>query len=137
MENYLESHVIIYNTGQVSPSSAMNPEYLYILLKFLAAGSIIVGVTMAVHQVDPRYGGILAAAPITTTIAFLFTYTETGSEVVRLLVLGSLYFAIPSLLFLAGLYLLLNRFSFLYSLCGAYLIWICGVFLMSRVVTSS
>lgn len=116
--------------------SSVFMDYLYTLVKFLAAGTIIVGVTLIVHLVDPRYGGILAAAPITTTIAFIFTYSETGNEVVRQLVLGSCYFAIPSLIFLAALYLLLNRFPFVSSLCGAYLIWICGVFLMNRVINT-
>ena len=46
-------------------------DYLYTILKFLVAGCIIVGVTIIVQHIDPRYGGILAAAPITTTIAFI------------------------------------------------------------------
>ncbi|MDD1730250.1 MAG: DUF3147 family protein [Methanospirillum sp.] len=110
-------------------------DYLYTLLKFLTAGFIIVGVTLIVQHVDPRYGGILAAAPITTTIAFIFTYHEAGNEVAHQLVLGSFYFAIPSILFLAVLYLLAERLSFIPSICGAYLVWVVGVLLMNRVIT--
>lgn len=39
-------------------------DYLYTIIKFLTAGSIIVGVTQIVRHIDPKYGGILAAAPI-------------------------------------------------------------------------
>jgi ABC-type tungstate transport system substrate-binding protein len=70
--------------------------------------------------VDPRYGGILAAAPITTTLAFLFLYNESGQDLARQLVINAFYFAIPTVLFLLVLYLLMNRFSFLPGLGGAY-----------------
>ena len=48
------------------------------LIKFVPGGSIIVGVTWLAQQVNPRHGAILAAAPIITTLAFLFTYNEAG-----------------------------------------------------------
>lgn len=123
----------MFNTSQHSLFSDM--DYLYTLLKFIVAGCIIVGVTLIVQHIDPRYGGILAAAPITTTIAFLFTYAESGTNVAHQLVLGSFYFAIPSLIFLASLYLLAERFSFLSSICGAYLVWIGGVLVMNRAIS--
>jgi len=111
-------------------------DYLYTLLKFFTAGFIIVGVTLIVQHVDPRYGGILAAAPITTTMAFLFTYAEAGAGITHQLVLGSFYFAIPSIIFLFTLYLLAFRFSFFSSLCGAYLVWILGVILVNRLTVT-
>jgi len=61
------------------------------VLRFIAAGGIIVGVTLIVQHIDPKYGGILAAAPITTTLAFIFTYSSTGEDITRQLVLGSFY----------------------------------------------
>jgi uncharacterized membrane protein (GlpM family) len=109
-------------------------DILYTALKFIAAGSIIVGVTLLAQQADPRYGGILAAAPITTTLAFLFTYSETGQAVTRELVLGSFWFAIPTLLFLLALYLLMGRFSFPQGLLAAFLFWIVAVLVMVRVL---
>ena len=48
-------------------------DYSYLPLKFLIGGGVIVGVTFLAEQVNPKYGGILAAAPITTTLAILFT----------------------------------------------------------------
>jgi hypothetical protein len=49
------------------------------LFKFLVGGGIVVGVTWLSRFVDPRYGGILIAAPVVTTIAFIFTYLENGA----------------------------------------------------------
>lgn len=110
-------------------------DYLQTFLKFIAGGGIIVGVTYLAQQVNPRYGGILAAAPIITTLAFLFTYGEAGLSTTRQLVLGTFFFAIPSLAFLLSLYLLLDRFGFLESLGGAYGIWLGCVLITSRFVS--
>jgi uncharacterized membrane protein (GlpM family) len=109
-------------------------EYLQTLLKFVAGGSIIVGVTYLAQQVNPRYGGILAAAPIITTLAFLFTYNEAGVDTTRQLVLGTFFFAIPSLVFLLSLWFLMTRFSLLESLGGAYGIWLGCVLVVSRLM---
>lgn len=109
-------------------------DYLYTALKFIAAGSIIVGVTLLAQQADPRYGGILAAAPVTTTLAFLFTYAEAGGGTTRELVLGSLFFAIPTLLFLAALWMLMGRFSLPQSLAGAFPVWAVGVIVVTRLI---
>jgi len=53
-------------------------DYTYIILKFLIGGAVIVGVTFLAQQADPKYGGILAAAPIMTTLAFLFIIMRPG-----------------------------------------------------------
>jgi uncharacterized membrane protein (GlpM family) len=110
-------------------------DYLQTLLRFVAGGSIIVGVTYLAQQINPRYGGILAAAPIITTLAFLFTYNEAGVATTQQLVLGTFFFAIPSLAFLISLYFLISRFSFLESLGVAYAIWIGCVLVMSRTIS--
>jgi hypothetical protein len=49
---------------------------LYPFLKFIIIGSVIVGVTMLAENGDPRYGKILAAAPITTPWHSSFVYCE-------------------------------------------------------------
>ncbi|MDD1694768.1 MAG: DUF3147 family protein [Methanoregula sp.] len=110
-------------------------EYLHTLLKFIAGGGIIVGVTYIAQQVNPKYGGILAAAPIITTLAFLFTYNEVGRETTRQLVMGTFFFAIPSLAFLISLYFLMNRAGFLESIAGAYGIWVVCVLIVSRFIS--
>ena len=109
-------------------------DYLYTLLKFVIGGSVIVGVTFFAEHVDPRYGGMLAAAPIITTLAFLFTYSEAGSETTRQLVFSTFCFAIPTLIFLLALWFLMNRFTLLPSIGGAYGIWLGALLLMNRIV---
>lgn len=109
-------------------------DYLYTLLKFVVGGSVIVGVTLLAEHVDPRYGGMLAAAPIITTIAFLFTYSEAGRETTRQLVLGAFWFAIPSLVFLLALWFLSARYGFFPSLGGAFGIWGGALLIMNRLV---
>ncbi|WP_321504868.1 GlpM family protein [uncultured Methanoregula sp.] len=109
--------------------------YLYTLLKFIIGGSVIVGVTLLAEQVDPRYGGMLAAAPIITTLAIVFTFFEAGHDTTRQLVLSAFWFAIPSIFFLLALYFLLTRFSLLPSLGGAYGIWIAALLIVYRFVS--
>jgi uncharacterized membrane protein (GlpM family) len=110
-------------------------DYLYTFLKFIIGGSVIVGVTMIAEHMDPRYGGMLAAAPVITTLAFLFTYSEAGLETTRQLVVSAFYFAIPSLMFLLVFWFLMYRFILLFSIGGAYGIWIGGVLVVNRIVT--
>jgi uncharacterized membrane protein (GlpM family) len=109
--------------------------YLYLLAKFILGGGIIVGVTVLAQHVDPKYGGILAAAPITTTLAFLFTYSEAGQATTQQLVLAAGAFAIPTLFFLLALYLLMNSLSLFPSLGGAFGIWIVCLLVMNRVIS--
>jgi len=111
--------------------------YLYMLLKFLIGGGVIVGVTFLAEQVNPRYGGMLAAAPIITTLAFLFTYSESGMETTRQLVISAFWFAIPSVLFLLALYLLMTRFALIPSLGGAYGIWLAALFVINSFVAAA
>ena len=109
-------------------------QYLYPVLKFLVGGGIITGVTYLTRSVHPAYAGILAAAPITTTLAFLFTSYETTQGETQKLVLASFAFAVPTLAFLFVLYLCMNRWSFLGSLCAAYLVWAGSVLILIRAV---
>lgn len=112
-------------------------DYLYTILKFIIGGSVIVGVTMLAENADPRYGGMLAAAPIITTLAFLFTYAEAGRQTTQQLVISAFWFAIPTLLFLLAFYFLMNRFGVFPSLGGAYGVWIGALFIMNRFVTGA
>jgi uncharacterized membrane protein (GlpM family) len=109
-------------------------DYLYTLLKFVIGGTVMVGVTLLAEQVDPRYGGLLAAAPIITTLAFFFTWSESGLQTTQQLVISAFWFMIPMLLFLLALYFMLSRFSFLVSIGGAYGIWIGVALVVNRVL---
>ncbi len=109
-------------------------DYLYTIFKFVIGGGMVVGITWLARYVDPKYGGILVAAPIVTTLAFLFTYAESGNLITHQLVLASLSFLIPTLLFVLVLYLLMFRLSFIVSLMGAFIIWIAGVLLLNGIL---
>jgi uncharacterized membrane protein (GlpM family) len=112
-------------------------ELLYTPLKFVIAGGMVVGVTWLARYVDPKYGGILVAAPIVTTLAFFFTYAENDIQTTQQLVLASFTFMIPTVLFVLVLYLLMYRLTFFSSLAVAYSIWIAGVLILNRVLGNS
>jgi uncharacterized membrane protein (GlpM family) len=110
-------------------------DYLYTFLKFIIGGSIIVGVTVLAEHVDPRYGGILAAAPMITTLAFIFTWSETGRQTAQQLVIATFWFVIPTMVFLLAFYFLMSRFSLLMTLGGAYGIWIGATLVTNHLLT--
>jgi uncharacterized membrane protein (GlpM family) len=107
-------------------------DYPYLALKFLIGGGLIVGITVLAQQVDPKYGGMLAAAPIMTTLACLFTYAEAGQTTTQQLAISAFWFAIPSLLFLLTLWFLLARYPFVPSLGGAFGIWFVALIVMNQ-----
>jgi uncharacterized membrane protein (GlpM family) len=109
-------------------------DYTYLLLKFLIGGGVIAGVTLLADQVSPKYGGILVAAPIITSLAIFFTYSEAGQATGRQLVLGAFWFAIPSLLFLLTLYLLMARYPLIPSFGGALGIWLTAVVVINQIL---
>jgi hypothetical protein len=66
--------MIVLQFGIPSNKTLHRMDYLYTLLKFVVGGSVIAGVTLLAENVDPRYGSMLAAAPI--------TFSETGRETI-------------------------------------------------------
>jgi len=109
-------------------------DYLYLALKFVIVGGVIVGVTLLAEHADPKYGAILVAAPIITTLSILFVYSEAGQAVARQLAIGAFWFAIPSLLFLLTLYVLLGRYPLVPSFGGAASVWFVAAVAMNRVI---
>jgi uncharacterized membrane protein (GlpM family) len=108
-------------------------ELFYLLLIFLAGGSMVAGTTWIAEIIDPKYGGILAVAPIITTLAFLFTSMHATQERTQALVLGSVVFLVPTALFLISLYLLLGRYNVTASIIGSYGVWLVSVVIMARI----
>ena len=108
--------------------------YTYLALKFLIGGGIIVGVTVLAQQIDPKYGGMLAAAPILTTLACLFTYSEAGQATAQQLVISAFWFAIPSLIFLLAFWHFMARYPLFPSLGGAFGIWLVALVVMNRLL---
>jgi uncharacterized membrane protein (GlpM family) len=130
--SHVPVHIKYDERYPVNGQDLMWTDHYYTLFKFLVGGGMVVGVTWLSRFVDPKYGGILIAAPIVTTIAFIFTYLENGAPTTQQLVLASFSFMVPTLLFVLVLLLLMYRFSFLPSLVGAYLIWVSGVLVLNQ-----
>lgn len=107
-------------------------EIFYLLLIFLAGGSMVAGTTYIADIIDPRYGGILAVAPIITTLSFIFTGIHASQERTQALVLGSMIFIIPTALFLLSLYLLLNRYGLIAGIVGSYGIWLVSLVVVAK-----
>jgi uncharacterized membrane protein (GlpM family) len=107
-------------------------EFLYLLIIFLAGGSMVAGTTYIADLIDPKYGGILAVAPIITTLAFAFTRIPASNERTQELVMGSIIFLIPTALFLISLYLFLNRYGFVTSIVGSYAVWLGAVVIVAK-----
>ncbi|HZD43880.1 MAG TPA: GlpM family protein [Methanomicrobiales archaeon] len=107
-------------------------DYLYTTLKFLIGGGLVVGVTYLAEHVSPGFGGLLNVAPITTAVAFTFTWFESASRITQDLVGASFLFAIPFLIFLASLYLLLSRLPFTSSLAVASGVWLGAALIVGR-----
>jgi len=108
--------------------------YLYLLLKFIAGGVIVTGTTVLTEQINPRYGGILATAPIITTLTLIFVYTETDFSITRDLALNSFFFIIPTAIFLVVFAFFMSRFSFASSIGGAYAVWLVSILIVSRLL---
>jgi uncharacterized membrane protein (GlpM family) len=113
-----------------APDPVMEP--IYLLFIFLAGGSMVAGTTYIAELIDPKYGGILAVAPIITTLAFLFTSMHSTQERTQDLILGSIAFLIPTALFLVSLYLLLGRYGIVASIIGSYGVWLIAVVIVAR-----
>jgi uncharacterized membrane protein (GlpM family) len=124
-----------FSSGSFLPLSGISDpvmEFLYLLIIFLAGGSIVAGTTWIAELIDPRYGGILAVAPIITTLAFAFTSIQGSPARIQELVMGSMVFLLPTALFLISLYLLLNRYGFIASIIGSYGVWLVTVIIVAK-----
>ncbi len=107
-------------------------DYLSLLLKFVLGGAIVAGTTALAEQIDPKYGGILATAPIITTLSIWYVYVEANAPTAQQLAANSFYFIIPTALFLAFLSFSMNRYSFAISLAGGYGTWLASTLIIYR-----
>lgn len=112
----------------------MVTQYLDLAVRFVVSGTIVTSVVWLARSIDPRYGGLLAAAPITTTLSFLFVRAGTSQAVTGNLILASFWFAIPSVLFLFSLWLLVSRVDLMGGLAGAYAVWLAAVLVTNRFI---
>lgn len=104
--------------------------YWYLLLKFVIGGGIIVAVTLLANYINPKWGGIIAVAPITTTLSIIFVRMETNVITTQELVMASIVYVIPSILFLFAMYFLISRMNLVTSLSASFGVWLVAVLIM-------
>lgn len=107
---------------------------LYLILKFIIGGSLILGITLLANHIHPKWGGILAVAPIITTLSIIFVKYETNLQTTQQLILSAIYFIIPTLIFLIIIYFLLNKLNLIYSFLIAYVVWGIIVFIIQKMI---
>lgn len=107
---------------------------LYLILKFIIGGSLILGITLLANHIHPKWGGILAVAPIITTLSIIFVKYETDLQTTQQLILSAIYFIIPTLIFLIIMYFLLNKINIVYSFLIAYVVWFIIVFIIQKII---
>ncbi|MCK5233216.1 MAG: hypothetical protein KAJ91_00205 [Candidatus Aenigmarchaeota archaeon] len=107
----------------------------YLALKFILGGAIIVGVGLLAN-IHPKWGGMLAVAPIITTLSILFVCRESGIEITQRMIVWSVVYLAPCALFLGTVYYMNARTNIhvgVAILCG-YLIWMIGVVTLQKII---
>ena len=95
----------------------------YLIFKFVVGGGLILGITLLANYIHPKWGGIMAVAPVITTLSIVFVRLETDLQTTRELILSAIHFVVPTLLFLVSMYFLVGHLNLLYSFLISYLIW--------------
>jgi hypothetical protein len=90
---------------------------MYLLIKYLLSAAIVVGVS-ELSKRSPALGGLLASLPLTSYLAILWLYGETGdTQRIASLAQSIFWLVLPSLsLFIVLAWLLRHGFTFLPSL---------------------
>ena len=70
---------------------------LYLVIKALLSGAIIAAVSEIARR-HPGWGGLLASLPLTSLLAMIWLYRDTGDPArVAALSVGTIWFLLPSL----------------------------------------
>ncbi len=107
----------------------------YIVLKFVLGGAILVGVGLLTN-VHPKWGGMLAVAPIITALSIIFVCRESGMEATQGVIMWAVVYLIPCAIFLGVVYGINARTNIPIGgalLCG-YVIWILCVFALQKII---
>lgn len=82
---------------------------LYLVLKFTLSAAVIVAVSEVAKR-SSLFGALIASLPLTSLLAILWLYLETGNvEKISALSSSILWLVLPSLLFFVALPLLLRN----------------------------
>lgn len=96
---------------------------LYLILKFIIGGGLVIGVTFLAKYINPKWGGVFAVAPLIATLSIIFVKYETNLQTTQELILSSIYYIIPTLIFLIVMYFLASRINLIYALIISYIVW--------------
>jgi hypothetical protein len=105
---------------------------LYILIKYLLSAAIVVSVSELAKR-SPALGGLLASLPLTSYLAILWLYGETGdTQRIAALAQSIFWLVLPSLsLFIVLAWLLRRGITFFPSLAIATLVMFAAYGLMT------
>ncbi len=104
----------------------------FYILKFIIGGGLVIGITFLAKYINPRWGGILAVMPIITVLSIIFVKYETNLQTAQELILSSIYYIIPTLIFLIAMYFLVSRTNLIFSLATSYFIWGIAMFAIQK-----
>ncbi|UFX82950.1 GlpM family protein [Candidatus Absconditicoccus praedator] len=106
-------------------------DYLFLLLKFFVGGGVIVAVTVLADYVSPKWGGVIMVAPIITFLSIIFVYMQTDTNNTKNLILNSIIYLFPTLIFLVSMYFCIDKMHIAISLLVSYIIWFTSVMMIN------
>lgn len=108
---------------------------LYLVLKFILSAAVVVAVSEVAKR-SSLFGALIASLPLTSLLAVIWLYLDTGSvEKVSALTSSILWLVLPSLLFFVVLpWLLRHDFNFWWALLIACLCTAAGYGLTTYLV---
>ena len=68
--------------------------YLYLILKFFIGGGTVVAATLLAKYLDPKWAGLIAAAPIISALSFMFIAMETDIASTQKYLWTTMYFMV-------------------------------------------
>jgi uncharacterized membrane protein (GlpM family) len=108
--------------------------YLQLLLKFVIGGGTIVGATLLAKYVNPKWAGLLVAAPIASVLAFIFISMENELPITQKYLASSMCFMVPAFLFLLGIFISSYRFNLGMSFAFGSLIFILSTLVLQSFI---
>ncbi len=109
--------------------------WIYLFLKFLIGGGTVVAATVLAKYIDPKWAGLVAAAPIISALSFIFIAMESDIASTQKYLWTAMYFMVPALFFLATLYFSNMKFPYVASFAIACIVFGVIVLLMQKFIS--
>ena len=107
--------------------------YLALLLEFIISGIIVVAATLVAKQVDPKWSGLIVAAPLLSLLTYFFLSYQKEAVAIKQYLLAALLFMVPAAVFLGSLYLFSGKVPLGLNLLIGALLFSVVVFLVQGV----